>query len=354
MTGITGFLEPLYQLFLNLGFVVIFLGLVARFMSKTDWADQFKYLAYVTLIVCSIYYYPVLMGKGFIAFQNFAEASQKDITDMYAYISRPSATDRSWKDIIGKFGDFITLIFGLIAGALHTIIITVAKVLAILLKAVSPLMLACLCFPQTLNEGARFVRYSLILMLLPVGLVVIDYMTVELMMVCIDFLDWGDGTIEKSIVENIKDGKYSPDPLPKGNPSVFLLGVLNLSSIIACVGYVFSPKIFASLLSGGGVHEGLKAMAASVMKPVAKAGKAAGAGAAAGAGEARNQAAQTKGGQKAAKAAAAAKANLKNMRGVGGALSIMSKAGGAAMRSIQGKQPPKPSTHNPPKPNNKN
>ncbi|NQZ56810.1 MAG: hypothetical protein HRT88_04980 [Lentisphaeraceae bacterium] len=295
---VSSILEPLYAFFSYLGFFVLFLGATTRMTDKNaDWADQLRFYAFCALLAAAVHYYPTIINEGYDLTEAFAQDTSEEVEKMYAYAAHPSKTDWGWRSFQGKMGELCAAFGGLMASTAQNLLWAVTHVILRILVVVSPLLIPMLAFSPTQSIGVRFVNYTLLLVLMPISIALIDVMAGEFLVHSIDFFTFSPDSVDAKIVKEIKSQNYAQAGMPVGNPSPFLYTILTSVLGASAVGYVFSPMIFSKLLQGAGIHTALTAAA----KGAVTGGTAGITGAAAGAKTASNLVGGSAAGQAAGK-----------------------------------------------------
>lgn len=270
----------LHQIFQKIGFVIIVLSwLMTGNDKRADGIELLKKLTFIFFTVSAIFYFPKIINSGMLLFQNIASAFKQD----HEVVSKTIQTavlnmNGGWfGDFSAGLASFLIDIGTAFGSGLSQLIYLFGDAMSVFIICVAPMMIACVSNENFKSLGFGFLKYSAIIMMIPLGIMIFDFLHISFLKFITQIADSGFNDPNVSgpgLVLRILD---DPDAIyDKGalDDKVFGLGyltIMGLTSGIFGVATICSPYIVYKLYGTGdisGVASQIGGIAQSAVAPV--------------------------------------------------------------------------------------
>ena len=178
LAGLNEMIQNLYQIFQKLGFVIIVLAwLSAGNNKRVDAFEMLQKLVFIFFTISAIFYFPKIVNSGMILFQNLAESFRRDheVLTKTLEVAVLNANGGWFPDLLAAFTAITVSIGFLVGSGLTQLIYAFGNMMSVFIICVAPMMLACIMHDSLKSLGLGFLKYSAIIMMLPIGIMIVDF-----------------------------------------------------------------------------------------------------------------------------------------------------------------------------------
>jgi hypothetical protein len=186
--------EALFEIFQKIGFAVVVISwLFSGVDKRVDSFELFKKLVNAFMVVSLIYYFPRIIDSGMMLFENIAESFKQDHEVLSKTIQLAVLQENGgwFPDFFGGFMAICIDLGSLLGHGISQIIYLFGNAMSVLIILVSPTMLAFLLNENFKSLGLGFLKYSAIIMMIPLGIMMFDFFHLAALKWCTQIANTG-------------------------------------------------------------------------------------------------------------------------------------------------------------------